>query len=197
MQIKKKYIINNLNEKNKKIKSIEGYDCVGQCYPPNTYYYNPLNLSLIYNPYPSCPIKPIDAIKDDNTVYKKMSAKCNFEDIGEGESYYDIFSDNIQISTSPNNFLSEIYELNNISDVVNFLSNTVDTLPIYSQRRLLKAIFEVYYKYVEFPKMLFCKKLLFVLKNIYKISDIDVNDVLSKLNDFKDKKHDDLYKIFI
>lgn len=193
MDVKKKYIINNSNNK---IKSVEGFECVGPCYPTDTYYYNPLNLTLIRNPFPSCPIKPTNVVKDDETTYKKMSAKCYEEDIGEGNIRYDIFSDNTQISTSPYNFLSEIYDLNNIVDVVNFLSNSIDLLPIYSQRRLLKAIYESYYKYIEFPKLLFCKKLLIVLENIYKITNLNENKIMSKLNDVQYEKYEDLYNIF-
>lgn len=195
---KKIYTINN-NQKNvedKKIKSVEGFECIGPCYSPNTYYYNPLDLSLISTPFPSCPIKEKLVVGSDNNIYKKKFDKCYDEDINKGKLYFDIFSDHIQISTSSENFLSEIYDLNNITDVVNFLSNTIDTLPIYSQRRLLRAIYDVYYKFIEFPKILFCKKLLFVLKNIYKINGLDENKILNKLNKIEHNNIADLYSFF-
>lgn len=190
---KKSYSINN-NSTNGKIKSIEGYDCVGPCYPANTYYYNPLDLSVISNNFASCPINPIDTVYLNNKIIKKKSDRCNDADVNKGNLYFDIFSDYIQIATSPSNFLSQIYNLNNLTDIVHFLSNSIDTLPIYSQRRLLKAIYNVYYKYVEFPKLLFCKKLLFVLKNIYNIKNLDENEIKLKLNNFDTEK--DLYDIF-
>lgn len=112
----------------------------------------------------------------------KKSDKCFKEDINKGELYFDVFSDYIQIATSSFDFLSQIYNLNNISDIVHFLSYTIDTLPIYSQRRLLGAIYDVYYKYIEFPKLLFCKKLLFVLTDVYKISGLDENKIKTKLD---------------
>lgn len=202
---KKTYKINNSfkNNNDEKIKSVEGYDCIGPCYSSNTYYYNPLDLSIIFNSYPSCPIKPINSINSNGVITKKKSDKCFEEDINKGQLYFDIFSDYIQIATSSFNFLSQIYNLNNISDVVHFLSNTIDTLPIYSQRRLLGAIYDVYYKFVEFPKLLFCKKLLFVLTNIYKITGLDENKIKSKLDNVNNSTNstnstnaNNLYNIF-
>ena len=195
---KKTYIINNNLKNNKEniIKSVEGYECIGPCYPSNTYYYNPLDLSLISTPFPSCPIKPVNIIGQDGNIHTKKFDKCFDDDINKGKLYFDIFSDYIQISTSPDNFLSEIYNLNNIVDIVHFLSNSIDTLPIYSQRRLLGAIYNVYYKYVEFPKLLFCDKLLFVLKNIYKINDLNKDKIKTKLNNLEQNNSGDLYSFF-
>lgn len=194
---KKSYKINNTlkNNNDEKIKSVEGYDCIGPCYPSNTFYYNPLDLSIISNSYPSCPIKPTN-VTSNGKIVKKKSDKCFENDINKGNLYFDIFSDYIQIATSPCNFLSQIYNLNNISDIVNFLSNDFDTLPIYSQRRLLGAIYDVYYKYVEFPKLLFSKKLLFVLTHIYKITDLDEKKIKSKLDNLDKTNYSDLYSIF-
>lgn len=195
---KKIYTINNNlnNNEKKKIKSVNGYDCIGPCYSPNTYYYNPLNLSLISTPYPSCPIKQKNIINADGTTHKKNFDKCFDKDVNTGNLYFDIFSENTQISTTVDNFLSEIYELHNISDVVHFLSNSIDVLPIYSQRRLLKAIYSEYYKYIEFPKQLFSKKLLHVLKNIYNINDLNEHKIQQKLNSLKHNNSDDLYNFF-
>ena len=205
----KKYTTNNINtksdniksdniksDKERKIISVEGYECIGPCYPPNTYYYNPLDLSLISTPFASCPIKPVDVIGLDSKIHKKKFDRCNDEDINKGKLYFDIFSDYIQIATTSDNFLSEIYNLNNISDIVHFLSNSIDTLPIYSQRRILGAIYDVYYKYIEFPKLLFCKKLLIVLKNIYKLIDLDENSIQTKLSNSELSNSKDLYKLF-
>lgn len=198
---KKTYKINNnlKNNYDEKIKSVEGYDCIGPCYSSNTFYYNPLDLSIISNSYPSCPIKPVNSISSNGQITKKKSDKCFEEDINKGKLYFDIFSDHIQIATSSFNFLSQIYYLNNISAVVHFLSNTIDTLPIYSQRRLLGAIYNVYYKYIEFPKLLFCKKLLFILTDIYKITGLDENKIKSKLDNTinnHNTNYGDLYNIF-
>jgi len=197
---KKKYSVSNKSNKSEKIKSVEGYDCIGPCYPPDTFYYNPTNLTLIKNNYPSCPIKPQTITNPDGSKsgLNLVSSKCDNENIGKGHLYFDIFSDYVQISTSSDNFLSEIYNLSTIADVVHFMTSSLDTLPIYSQRRVLKAIYEVYFKYVEFPKNLFAKKILFILKNIYKINNFDENKILLKLNNVDNYKENinDLYKFF-
>lgn len=196
MKSKKTYLIDNNNSRKEKIKSVEGYDCIGPCYPSNTYYYNPLNLSLISNNYPSCPIKELNVIGPDGKIYKKKSDKCYDNDINKGSVYFDIFSDHIQIANTSDDFLTNIYNLNGISDVVYFLSNSISNLPIYSQRRLLEAIYSVYYKYIEFPKVLFATKLLYVIENIYKIENMDVNKIQQKLNSTSKSNSQDLYSLF-
>lgn len=183
----------NIN-KTDKIFSKEGFECIGPCYPPNTFYYNPINLSLIKNPYPSCPIKERTIKNNDGTTYKKYSGECNEDDINKQNKYFDIFSDYIQIATNSKNFLSDIYNLNNISDIIHFISNEYDNIPIYSQRRLLNAIFYTYYNYIEFPKLLFVKKLLIVLKNIYKITNLNEDKIFEKLNNSTNTE--DLYSLF-
>lgn len=200
MNNKKKYAITNNSTNNdintNKIKSIEGHECIGPCYPANTYYYNSSNLALISNPYPSCPIKEQQIVNPDGSMYKKLSAECDEKDINKGELYFDIFNDNIQIATSPSNFLSEIYGLSSITDIVRFLTNELDNLPIYSQRRLLEAIYSAYYKYIEFPKLLFVKKLLYILKNIYKITNINEDKIIHKLNNIELTDTGNLYTYF-
>ena len=179
-----------------KIKSVDGDECIGPCYPANTYYYNPSNLGLVFNNFPSCPIKEQIIINPDNTTYKKISAKCNNEDINKGELIFDIFGDSMQIASSSINFLSEIYDLNNIADIVRFLTNDYDNFPIYSQRRLLEAIYSSYYNFIEFPKLLFSKKLLLILKYIYKITNLNEDKILSKLNNYESTNNQDLYTLF-
>jgi hypothetical protein len=184
------------NNDNNKIKSIDGNNCVGPCYPKNTFYYNPYNLVLTKSDRLSCPIKPQKKINSDGKIEEINSNFCYDKDINKGHLYFDIFNDSVQISTSSNNFLKEIYRLNNIEDIVHFLSNSIEILPIYSQRRILKAIFEVYYKYPEFPKLLFSKKLLFILINIYKINNLDKNIIVTKLNNIQNLDND-FYSYFI
>ena len=57
------------NKKNKKInfnfsnvKSINGFNCIGPCYPPNVVYYNPSTLTAIKSEKPTCPIKKREII---------------------------------------------------------------------------------------------------------------------------------------
>jgi hypothetical protein len=195
---KKLYTINNnlKNNNDDKIKSVEGYKCIGPCNQPNTYYYNPFDLSITKTPFPSCPIKPLNVIDSDGNIHIKKFDKCFDDDINKGKLHFDIFSDHIQISTSADNFLSQIYNLNNITDIVHFLSDSIDNLPIYSQRRLLDAIYKVYYKFVEFPKLLFCKKLFPVLKNIYKVNNLNEDKIQKILNNSESDNSEDLYRLF-
>jgi hypothetical protein len=94
-------------------------------------------------------------------------------------------------------FLKQIYNINNISDVVTFLNYSLDTLPLYSQRRILKAIYEVYYKYIEFPKLFFSKKIIQILKQIYKITlNFDDKKIISDLDEINLKSHD-FYNFFL
>lgn len=166
----------NVKNNSDEVISINGLNCIGPCYPPNTVYYNPLTLTPIKVDLPSCPTKKYDDVIDGekkNTLYYDI---CNPEDINKGYLSFDLFNDVVQIANTPNNFLKQIYSINGIADLVHFLSNSFDTLPIYSQRRLAKVIFEVYWKYIEFPKSLFAKKLIEILNQIYRIDKNKLSD---------------------
>ncbi len=131
---------------NKNITSLNGFQCIGPCYPANVPYYNPLSLTPIKSNLSTCPIKKSNSLTYD---------VCDSKDINNDYLTFDIFNNIVQIANTSNNFLIEIYKINNISELIHFLTNEFDILPIYSQKRLLDAIFEVYYKYIEFPKILF------------------------------------------
>jgi len=208
---KKKSISNNLNviKSNEQIltktdnnnftlvKSNDGYNCIGPCYPPNTIYYNPSTLTFIKSSFPSCPIKKREIILDNGNKTTIYADKCNEKDINKGHNYFDIFNDSVQIAETPNMFLKQIYNINNISDVIIFLNYSTDILPLYSQRRLLKAIYEVYYKYIEFPKLFFSKKIIQILKQIYKITyDFGEKKIISDLDEINFKSLD-FYNYFL
>ena len=189
----------NTNDNDEQVISVNGINCIGPCYPSNTLYYNPLTLTPIKVTQPSCPTKKYNAIGDgdkEKTFYYDL---CNPEDINKGYLSFDLFNDVVQIANTPNNFLKQIYSINEISDCVHFLSNSFDTLPIYSQRRLAQVIFEVYWKYIEFPKSLFVKKLIVILNQIYRMEKNKLNDekkiinVLDKIN----TNSLDMYEYFI
>lgn len=173
-------IKSNKEYKFKNIKTDNGYECIGPCYPANTIYYNPLTLTPIKSAFPTCPI--------NNKETKKhiFADKCNILDVNDEYLYFDIFDDSVQIANSSDNFLKQIYNINNIADVVYYLNNSIDEIPIFSQKRILKAIFEVYYKYVEFPKLFFSDRILKILNEIYliddKISNKQVMSDLDKIN---------------
>ena len=133
---------------------------------------------------------------DDKKEVSIYFDKCYDKDVNKGYLSFDIFNDAVQIASTSNIFLKQVYGINNITDLVNFLSDSIDTLPIYSQRRLLKAIFETYYKYVEFPKLLFVKKIYLILKKIYKLNDLDEKIILNKLEKINENSYD-LYQYFL
>lgn len=178
------------------IKSINGFNCIGPCYPPNTIYYNPYTLTPIKSEFPSCPIKKRHIDLENGKKNFIYADKCNDNDVNKGYITFDVFSDVVQICTTSIDFLKQIYGINNIVDVVHLLSNTIDTLPIYTQRRLLKAIFEVYYKYIEFPKILFSKKILNVLNNIYKLDKLNEKKIIDDLEKIYNNSFD-LFKYFL
>lgn len=183
---------NDNNKKNKefrKIKTINGNNCIGPCYPPNTIYYNPTSLVALKSKFPTCPINAKKNISDngDNIIYAE---RCDKSNINDDYLDFDIFDDFFQIADSSNNFLIQIYEINNIVDCINFLNNSLDIMPIFSQKRLLCAIFDVYYKYIEFPKLFFSSKVLKIITEIYKLKKISSSDIVNDLNKIKSNKQD-------
>ena len=178
------------------IKSVDGYNCIGPCYPSNTIYYNPLTLTFIKSSFPSCPIKKREITLANGNKTTIYADKCNDKDINKGFIFFDIFNDSSQIAISGDMFLKQIYNINNISDVIIFLNSSFDILPLYSQRRILKAIFEVYYKYIEFPKSFFSKKIIQILKQIYKLNVFDEKIIIIDLDEINSKSYD-IYKYFL
>lgn len=173
------------------IKSKNNFNCIGPCYPPGIVFYNPLEMtSHINNDEPMCPIFPIFY----NNMHKTNDI-CNKDDINNNYAEFDIFNDFFQIASNHYTFLSQIYNINNITDTVHFITNNFDVLPIYSQKRLLNSIFEVYYIYIEFPKKIFVEKLKNVLKEIYDIKIYKDEKIISDLDKLK-KLNIDLYQYF-
>ena len=182
----------NLNTKDYNFtntKTVNGYNCIGPCYPANTIYYNPSTLTAIKSKYPTCPIKKTEVNVNGQIKYI-FADRCNTSDINDEYLYFDIFDDSVQIANSSDDFLKQIYKIYDISDVVLFLNNSVDIMPIYSQKRILNAIYEVYYKFIEFPKLFFSDKICKVAKEILKLKKISSKDILSDLDKIKLNKQD-------
>lgn len=184
-------------KKNKIIKSIDGYDCIGPCYPANTIYYNPISLTPIKSTFPTCPIKKTISLQDSGEKTIIYANECKKSDITDEYKYFDIFDDSVQIANSSDNFLKQIYEINNIQEVVYFLNSSIDVLPIYTQKRILKAIHDVYYKYIEFPKLFFADKIFKILNEVYKINlKITSNELIKDL-DIVSLNSYEIYKFLI
>jgi hypothetical protein len=161
---------NNVNNINNVIISKNGYECLTPCVKPNTLFYNPITLQGIIEDYPSCPVyrkNKHDPLNIDQLV---IYDKCNLND-NKKISYKEqhIFDDSLYFCNSANDFLIEIYNINNIIDVINFLNDDLNEIPDYSQKRLLDYIYEVYIEYDDFPYELFSQRLIEVFNKIYKI----------------------------
>ena len=167
--------ISRLNKKNiyNLPKSVNNLDCLGPCYPPNTIYYHPIYFTpQIFNDF-TC---PITRILDKN----KDIDRCKEEDVSNDYKDFDIFEPIVHIANTPKTFLEQIYNINIIQDVIQFLEDSIDELPIYSQKRLLESIYETYIDNSSFPKELFSEKVHNVFKKIYKIN-LPIDKISSKL----------------
>ena len=80
--------------------------------------------------------------------------------------------------------LEQIYNIISIQDVITFLNNSIDEMPIYSQRRLLDCIYSSFIINNNFPKELFSEKIQHILKTIYDI-DISVKKIQKKISSNK------------
>lgn len=167
-----------MSEKNK-IKKTENNNCIGPCYPANYLFYNPLTFEPIKNNYSSCPSKMKYNKKTGEMI---PTTKC--EIVSKKYNEYDLFDETIFFCSNENEFLIDIYYINNIRDSVNFLNDEIDKLPYYSQKRVLNSIFIVYAKYNEFPIKIFGDKVNNVIKNIYK-QDFELDKLYKKIINLK------------
>ena len=154
-------------------------DCIGPCFPKNTYIYNPISLKFDkFNNKNMCAIKPI------NNGSEIINFKeCNY-DKNKNIIDYDIFDHNIfslQIARNDNYFLKEIYNLNNINDIYYFIENDIDNLPVLTQKRILNCVFNIYINDNNFPNVIFInaiKKILFIFYNINIDNDKVYNNII-------------------
>ena len=117
--------------------------CISPCYPENYLYYNPLTLDAIIANKKSCAIEP------NNENNYKIADKCN--KIDKNYKKFNIFENDYKMADNDESFLRQIYEINNLNELHDYLLNKINKLPIYSQKRLLNSIFRVYNKYNDFP----------------------------------------------
>ena len=180
------------NEKDNLIKTIisnKGYKCIGPCYPPNTIFYNPLGLIPTLSSEPTCPIKK----SFDNEYGKFIYAdKCNIEDINYNYNNLDIFDESVKIALTSDLFLKQIYNIKNISDVVIFLNDTINNLPIYSQKRILNCIIKTYKNINEFPFKIIIEKINIILKHINKFT-IPTNKIYDEIILFNKNNNEDIF----
>jgi hypothetical protein len=174
---------NKINEYSKFPISKNNKNCIGPCYPPNVLFYNPLTLTVSTNTNAACPIVR-EFSKDE---YKDVDI-CNIEDISYDYSKYESFEDIIQIISTPHLFLKQIYKINNYSDALLFMQDSMDFLPIYSQRRIISSLFLEYRFKSNFVNKLFITKVKNIIKNIYNIKLHSI-DIKNKILDIIDKEN--------
>lgn len=178
--------MDNIKKKNKSIsrlKNINNYSktinqnkCVGPCYPPNTIFYHPLYLAPQIKDFIACPI-----LKTVDKNGKKIAVdECYKDDLTKNYKDFNIFEDPVQIANTPEIFLEQIYNIISIQDVIIFLNNSIDEMPVYSQKRLLDCIYSGFIINNNFPKELFSEKIHYVLKKIYNI-DISIEKIQKKI----------------
>jgi len=162
--------------------------CIGPCYPENYLYYNPLTLDAIIANKKSCAIEP------NNENNYKIVDECN--KIDKNYKEFNIFENDYKIAYNDDTFLRQIYEINNLNELHDYLLNKINKLPIYSQKRLLNSIFRVYNKYNDFPIDLFINKCQIILKQIYN-KNLNLNKISKIIKKNINIKNKDIFDLFI
>lgn len=168
--------------------------CIGPCYPPNTLYYHPIFIRpLINKSFATCPINKT-TINNEGKTIDLYADECNKNNITEKFNDFNIFDNLFEIASTFENFLSQLYWINNINDVNLFLNDKIDEKTIYSQKRILNSIFQIYFLDINLALELFISKVKIVLKKIY---DLDLSNDKIKKNLFNIKKKEKYNDIFL
>lgn len=156
----------------------EKYKCIGPCYPANMLYYHPITLQAIKSKHDSCPIN-VQQIGNK----KKIKDRCLLNENYDYENY-DMFADVVQVATSYNVFLEQIYNIKDINEVELFLANNIKQLPKLSQKRILNCIYKVYRNNDFFPSENFITLVKELVKYYYEI-EMKTKKIISKIMDNK------------
>ncbi len=172
-------------------KSVKGHQCIGPCYPPNKLFYHPVYLRAIETDKNSlCPVtKFYNKEEEEYDIFDN----CKEEDITMNYEKFELFEDIFQFASTDQLFLSQIYDINNLNGATEYLEESIELLPEYSQKRILSSIYNVWSNNKNFPVELFCKRVKFILKSIYKI-DISIDKIKNKIID--SKKYNDIFYYF-
>ena len=167
-----------MDEKNK---------CIGPCFPKKNLYYNPITLQpIIEKNNSTCPIEPF--VKDDELISHK---KC--DEPSENYKNYDMFNEFSKIASTPKHFLLQIYNIDNYNTMTHFIKNDIEFLPLYTQKRIINAIFLAYKTNTEFPHSLYIKNFVELFKKIYNIN-LNFNKTTKKISKYKNNDNiDDIF----
>jgi hypothetical protein len=167
------------------------YKCIGPCYPANTLYYHPLTLQAIKSKNDSC---PTELHKNNGKV--KIKDKCTLNKNYDYESY-DMFADIIQVATTDDLFLRQIYNIKNIYDVELFLENEIKQLANYSQKRIINSIYKVYRDDDSFPSKNFVDIVKKIIKKNYDIKIKSKEIITEIMNNKYNKNNNNLFNILL
>lgn len=194
--------MHNIKNKNKSIsglskkkniynlpKSINNNDCLAPCYPPNTIYTHPIYFTPVIFNNITCPI--LEKKNADGDLIRIDI--CDKDDLNDDYINFDIFEPILHIANTSKSFLEQIYNIFTIQDVNKYLEDSIDELPIYTQKRLLNTIYLVYESNISFPKDLFVEKVHNILKKIYKIN-LPTEKIYRKI--YSDKNIQDIFDYF-
>ncbi len=187
---------NKSNNKYTLSKTIDNKQCIGPCYPPHTLFYNPIYLV----PYRGEEDK--DYLCPTFKFYNKFTESyqgfdyCNPEDVNENYKNFDIFDDVLRIASTDELFLHQIYDINNIFSATQFINDSIEIMPVYTQKRILNCIFNVWCNDINFPYAIFSEKVSYVLKSIYNIN-LDPEKIKNKIIKTKKQKYSDIFNYLI
>lgn len=181
------YVFKNIDMDIMNLYSINNSKCLGPCFPSKYIYKHPLILNEIIDiDKNTCPIKnDKKIIKDECLVVTK-----------DYDSYNPYETDYINYSIAYNDdaYLKQIYNINNITDVKNYLELNIGTLSLLSQKRLLNCIYNAYLNSDLFPNKTYINLVKNILKKIFEI-EISSTKIYKQIMKNK-KKVDDLKSTF-
>lgn len=134
-----------MEEKSKKYPlTIENNQCIDECYYPNTIIIHPYTLEKISNTSaPFCPINP----KYDSNVGKIVKiGECKHptHKIQQLDKKFELGMLNPYIEFQNKTFISLYYNIHNIQDGNIWLKNNKNIQHLYTRKRILNCIFNVY-----------------------------------------------------
>jgi hypothetical protein len=189
------YVFKNINMDIMNLYSINNKKCLGPCFPPKYIYKHPQILNELMDiDKNTCPIKFEEKInKDECAIVTKDYDKYN---------PYETDYINYSIAFNDNAYLKQIYNINNINDVKNYLQFNIETLPLLSQKRILNCIYNAYLNNDLFPNKIYINLVKNILKKIFEIeipSTKIYKQIMKNKNNNKNKSDEikDTFDIFL